>query len=350
MDNSNSEKNLEWPIEIEQYERKIYDLKQLIDISKGLNSTLDYDTLIDSILLTCMGQMQLLRAGIFLRKGIGFEDFTLHRNYKGFEIDHSLEYELKAKSKTVEVIEQEFKCYTMEDLETGAADSSIEILKHLQPWVIVPLVSRGNLNGIIILGDRINKKDFSETEKEYLLNIASLAGIAIQNAYLYEMATTDMMTKLKIHHYFQTYLDEEIERTVKYRRPLSLIMADIDHFKNFNDTHGHLVGDIVLKRVAQVLKENIRLMDIAARYGGEEFAIILPKTDIHEALIVAERYRGSIESETIAHEDKKLKITISVGIAQFDPEIDFDKKNFIGRADKALYVSKKNGRNRVSFL
>src|SRR4030066_1688028 len=90
--------SIHFPAEIEQYERKIYDLKQLIEISKGLNSTLEYNILIDSILLTCMGQMQLFMAGIFLRKSIDQNSYFLHRNYKGFEIDHSIEYELEADS------------------------------------------------------------------------------------------------------------------------------------------------------------------------------------------------------------------------------------------------------------
>src|SRR4030067_1963296 len=183
---------VQFPVEIEQYERKIYDLKQLIEISKGLNSTLEYNILIDSILLTCMGQMQLLMAGIFLKKGIGQDSYFLHRNYKGFEIDHSVEYEMEPDSEVVRHIEKNFKCYTLTELvEKIEEDKSLIILKMLDPCLIVPLMSKGILNGIIILGERINRKNFNETEKEYLLDIASLAGIAIHNATLYEMATTD---------------------------------------------------------------------------------------------------------------------------------------------------------------
>ncbi|MBN1534975.1 MAG: sensor domain-containing diguanylate cyclase [Spirochaetes bacterium] len=342
---------LKMPVEIEQYERKIYDLKQLIEISKGLNSTLDYNTLIDSILLTCMGQMQLLNAGIFLKKGIGFENYSLHRNYKGFEIDHALDYELNPESQFVEFLEKNYKCYTMQELEKVIDDTaSMDIMKMLDPMLILPLKSKGELNGIIILGERIIHKEFSETEKEYLLNIASLAGIAIHNAMLYEMATTDMMTKLKIHHYFHTSLLEEMERAVKFKRPLSLIMIDIDHFKVFNDHFGHTAGDIVLINVARIIKENIRQMDIAARYGGEEFAVILPKTDINEALIAGERIRETIEKCTVNHDDRDLNVTVSVGLTQFDTEVDRERNAFLDRADKALYLSKANGRNMVSFL
>lgn len=343
--------DVSWPVEIEQYERKIYDLKQLIEISKGLNSTLDYNTLIESILLTCMGQMQLLKAGIFLKKGLGSESFSFHRNYKGFEVDHSLDYEISSEGGIIPFLEESPHCYTLDEIiGCGIDDRGVDVLKLLDPCLIVPLLSRGEVNGFIILGERINKGYFSENEKEYLMYIASLAGIAINNARLYEMATTDMMTHLKIHHYFHTALEEEFSRSLHYQRPLSLIMADIDHFKEVNDSHGHSAGDVVLTRVAQIIKENIRLMDVAARYGGEEFAIILPKTDMTDALIVAERIRENIERELFHHGELEMKITISIGLSVLDHDRDVNRKNLLDRADKALYMSKNNGRNQVSFI
>jgi len=349
MDSARNDKDLDFPPLLEQYERKIYDLRQLIEISKGLNSTLEYNILIDSILLTCMGQLQLLNAGIFLLKDLTAEKFTLHRNYKGFDLNHAIDYSFSVNSNLVKSIENSNKCYTYEELIYPTDTESFFILSELKPDLIVPLQSKGELNGIIVLGDRINKEKFSESEYEYILNIASLASIAINNARLYEMATTDMMTKLKIHHYFQTILAEEIGRSAKFDRPLSLIMIDIDHFKQFNDKYGHSAGDEVLKKVSAVFKSNIRLIDIAARYGGEEFAIILPRTDIHEALIVSERIRSTVEETTVIYGDKQLNVTVSVGLTQFDPQLDSDKKDLIDRADKALYISKKNGRNMVTF-
>lgn len=346
----NSDSDIKFPPLIEQYERKIFDLRQLIEISKGLNSTLDYNILIDSILLTCMGQLQLLNAGIFLVKSLGSEKFTLHRNYKGFELNHKIDYSFSIYSPMIKFIEIESRCFTYNEIISNIKDDAVGILKKLKPDLIVPLISKGELNGIIVLGDRINQGIFIESEIEYILNIASLAGIAIHNAMLYEMATTDMMTKLKIHHFFQTILIEEIKRAIKYDRPLSLIMSDIDNFKNFNDNYGHQAGDEVLKRVAFIIKENIRLIDIGARYGGEEFAVILPKTDINEAIIVAERIRSCIEETRFIFNGDSLGVTISIGVTQYDSSIDPDKESLIERADKALYNSKKEGRNRVTYF
>jgi len=345
------EVQLKLPIEIEQYERKIYDLKQLIEIGKGLNSTLDYNTLIESILLTCMGQMQLFKAGIFLKKTIGSEAYVLHRNYKGFELDHTIEYGIAVDSSLIAFLERKLRCYTMEDfVAIFGDDPAMNTLYTIMPTLIVPLQGKGKLNGIIILGEKINELPFSESEKEFMINISSLAGIAIQNSYLYEMATTDMMTRLKKHHYFQAALAEERERSVRQKTPLSLIMMDIDHFKKFNDEYGHTCGDEVLKNVAAIVMQNVRQIDLAARYGGEEFAVVLPGTTRDAAIIVAERIRAHVEKALVPCDGENLGVTISIGIAEFKPGQDRDNKSLIERADKALYLSKATGRNRVSFL
>jgi GAF domain-containing protein len=137
-----------------------------------------------------MGHMQLIKAGIFLKKGIDHDDFVLHRNYKGFELDHSIEYEISPDSKIIELLDQNDECYTLEELkEKVVNDPWLETLRIIDPSLIVPLKGKGKLNGIIVLGERINGEDFREDEKEYLLNIASLRGSPSRNAYLYEMAT-----------------------------------------------------------------------------------------------------------------------------------------------------------------
>jgi diguanylate cyclase (GGDEF)-like protein len=335
---------------VENYEKKIFDLKQLIEISKGLNSTLEYNTLIDSILLTCMGHMQLIRAGIFLFKELDGKSFVLHRNYKGFDLHHNVEYLIDAKARLIRFLEEKSRCYTLKELQDlFDGDPEMKVLSQIDPLLIVPLKGKGSLNGIIVLGERISQLPFSEAEKDYLMNIASLAGIAISNAHLYELATTDMMTRLKIHHFFQNALLDEFERAKATNGHLSMMMIDIDNFKRFNDTYGHQCGDVVLKNVAQIIKENSRQIDIAARYGGEEMAVILTNTDISAAEIVAERVRKNIENSKVNNDGTPLSVTVSIGVAQFDVLKDRDTKSLIERADKALYKSKQNGRNRVSL-
>ncbi len=337
---------------LENCERKIYDLMQLIEICKGLNSTLiDSNKLIDSILLTCMGQMQLIKAGIFLKKDIDNNTFILHRNYKGFELDHSIEYTIEGDSSFIYFLENNSRCYELSELIDVFMDSPvINTMKLVLPSLVVPLKGKDKLNGIIVLGERINNEPFTQDEKDYLMHIASLAGIAIHNAYLYEMATTDMMTKLKSHHFFQTTLTEERDKALRNKTALSVVMLDIDHFKDFNDKYGHVCGDNVLKSVGKAILEKIRHIDIAARYGGEEFVLILPEIDIEEAHIIAERIRKSIEELKLSFDGQTMSITISGGVTQFLPYIDKDNQTFINRADKALYLSKEKGRNRTTIL
>jgi diguanylate cyclase (GGDEF)-like protein len=343
---------------IEFYEKQIFDLKQLFEISKSLNSSLDYNTLIDSILYIIMGQMKVLKAALFAKKGLDSECFMLHRNYKGFEVDHSIEYSIPETHPVIEMFKSDFdekryRCYSLEEITYHLRSiEGLDALIKLEPSLVVPLIAKGRLNGIIILGEQIAEEAFTDYEKEYVLNIATLAAIAINNAFLFEMTTTDMMTKLKMKHYFYTILEEHFDaaRRKRGKQPqLALLMADIDHFKNVNDTYGHLCGDAVLQEVARVLSTYVRQNDLAARYGGEEFCVLLPGTKMATAMEIAERIRKKIEADVVHCDGVDLKVTISIGVAMIDPVRDKTPKAFIDRADRALYRSKQEGRNRVSM-
>ncbi len=163
---------------------------------------------------------------------------------------------------------------------------------------------------------------------------------------LQEMATIDVLTGLNNRRAILHRLDEEIKRATRYREELGLLMLDIDHFKKVNDQYGHLTGDDVLEKVATLVRQNIRGSDTAGRYGGEEFVIILPKTDLSPALVVAERIRKTIEmAEMKDSEGNVFGITVSLGLSLYRP--DEDEYSFISRVDNALYKAKENGRNRV---
>lgn len=163
---------------------------------------------------------------------------------------------------------------------------------------------------------------------------------------LLKEAITDGLTDLYDHKYLILRLEEEIERSKRYLRPLSFLMIDIDHFKEYNDAFGHLAGDTVLIELAGALKGSCRKVDTVARYGGEEFAIILPETKKHSAVILAERLRKRIEMMKV-REDRG--VTISIGAAFFDGvNADFTKEAFIKMADEALYKAKSMGRNKVA--
>jgi diguanylate cyclase (GGDEF)-like protein len=166
---------------------------------------------------------------------------------------------------------------------------------------------------------------------------------------LQRLAITDGLTKLYNSRYFYNRLELEIARSIRYGRPLSLLLLDIDFFKNYNDAHGHLEGDKVLVRLGKVIKICLRKMDSAYRYGGEEFTIILPETRAADAHAVAQRIRASVEKEVFRPEpDKVVNITVSIGVTEYCPQEDIT--TFVQRSDKAMYISKQKGRNSISFL
>jgi diguanylate cyclase (GGDEF)-like protein len=170
----------------------------------------------------------------------------------------------------------------------------------------------------------------------------------IEYAQTKRLANTDGLTGLYNRRAFQERLQQEVDRANRYHRPLSLIMIDIDHFKTYNDTHGHLQGDDILVEVARLLKQLSRASDIVARYGGEEFALILPETDRASAAALGKRLRGHIERHKFLGEEQLpgRVLTISVGIASYTPPD--SQEALLEAADVALYQAKRQGRNRVA--
>lgn len=166
---------------------------------------------------------------------------------------------------------------------------------------------------------------------------------------LKKLSITDGLTQLYNSRYFYSQIKGEIERFKRYGHKLSMLLLDIDHFKDYNDTHGHLEGDKILVRIGRIIKTCLRKMDTAYRYGGEEFTIILPGTPGEEAKTVAERLRTAVAAEDFTGGDHPgSRITISIGVTQYCH--DEPVSSFVQRADQAMYQSKQSGRNKVSCI
>lgn len=159
-------------------------------------------------------------------------------------------------------------------------------------------------------------------------------------------AITDRMTGLGSKAYLEQRLTEQLDHSRRYDQPLALILVDLDHFKDINDTHGHVVGDQVLGGVGYVIRGQLRLSDVAGRFGGEEFAVLLPDTEISGAMVLAERLRKAIEEWSLELPGGCLQVTASLGIASLSAEM-AGAVELVDAADRALYKAKRGGRNRV---
>jgi len=215
----------------------------------------------------------------------------------------------------------------------------------------VPLIHREKVGGVLTVINKLDTEAFSTEDMDTLSTLAVYAAVAIDNARFMEevetIAITDSLTGLYNHREFQKRLMEEIERGKRYGKEFSLLMLDMDHFKVINDTHGHPVGDAVLKETAKIIKKSVRNVDLPARYGGEEFAVILPETSGEQAKKVAERIRKAIDQSSFAIPDgHPVHLSISVGIASFPLDAD-SREGLIISADEALYFAKERGRNKV---
>lgn len=171
-----------------------------------------------------------------------------------------------------------------------------------------------------------------------------------KNAALSRMSTTDSLTGLRNRRYVDEVLAIEVLRARRYGSPLSVLMADLDHFKQVNDAHGHVVGDEVLRGVADLLRQNLRVTDVGGRYGGEEFIVIMAQNPVEGARLLAERWREAVaEARFEVPPAGPLEVTLSVGVAGYDRDKHHTASDLVAAADAALYRAKQAGRNRVAL-
>ena len=222
------------------------------------------------------------------------------------------------------------------------------VFRNGEQWMVEDL---GSTNGSYVNDVPVQRSILRDTD---FLKIGAaifkfLTGAGVEAAYyeeIYRMTIIDGLTGAHNKRSFLEFLEREIARCARHRRPLSLLRFDIDHFKQINDTHGHLTGDYVLKEMSKRLLGRIRREELLARYGGEEFAAVLPETDHAGAMVFGETIRKMVCDEPFEYEGDKFPVTISVGVATVEGE-DIDSTTFIKMADDNLYRAKREGRNRV---
>lgn len=220
--------------------------------------------------------------------------------------------------------------------------------KKVVSWMGLPLIVRNKVFGLLSFSS-FQSNFYSENHYNLAMKFVDNVAVAIDNAILYEqthkMATQDSLTGLLNRHGFRDPANLLLEQAKRTKRSIALILIDIDHFKQVNDTYGHDVGDVVIKRMGCLLRKSIRSMDIAARYGGEEFLLLSPETSLSEAEIITERLRISVES--LDFKEMKKGITVSCGLFVAVPQCEDSVESMIKEADKLLYEAKGKGRNCV---
>lgn len=226
-----------------------------------------------------------------------------------------------------------------------------EIFRYImKPWenqdLILTLQQAADHHNLLSQNQRlIGELEMMNKNLEALVEKRTLE-LKLANERLSELAMTDPLTKIMNRRAFSKKILEEIDRSTRYKHSMVLAMIDVDHFKHFNDTEGHVLGDEALKKIAQLLLGNLRKSDSLARYGGEEFIIMMPETKLASGIEICERLRSAVESQPFQGQQRSGYLTISIGLCEF-PESGDSADALISTADKALYEAKQSGRNRV---
>ncbi|NLF49831.1 MAG: diguanylate cyclase [Leptolinea sp.] len=339
-----SERKIQEKAEVERREFA----EALRDVSIAVNSTLDLDEVLNRILASLFNVLPCNMANIVLiEDGIGRV-----KCFHGYLSPKEVDWIKSASFNVQEVPNMKMMIETGKPMfitDTRLVDffSNPNVLSYMGS----PIKVKDEVIGFLNLDSNKPNTYSSMEECERLQTFADLAGIAIENARLYEKmkesAIIDELTGINNRRNLLTIAEKEFERALRYQTPLSIIMLDIDNFKDINDTHGHIAGDIVLSRVGKTLSDFIRVMDIAGRYGGDEFCIVLPETNLKDADSAAHRLLEEFHKIEVPSINSTNYLQASMGVSTKD-ETTTSLEELLIRADDAMYKAKKNGRNQVA--
>ena len=325
--------------------RAAVDLSALYETGRALNSTLNVAEIYPLVLNIVALDLTPDVSALFM---VDSQDNLRIQAHQG--LDEKLVKDMVIESER-SVLREVADSQTPISLSSVSRKWRLAFAPQINSLMAVPLHVGDKLLGVLMVGRGVSHA-YGYENLRFLEALAGQAAISIQNAWMYrqtkEWASRDALTGIYNYRYFSERLDHEWTRAVRYEKPLSLIMIDLDHFKSVNDRYGHLVGDEVLREIADLLNNHTRETDIVARYGGEEFAVILPETHFQDAYIVGEKLRYEVERAvfTGGGGEHKIDLTLSLGVANY-PSSAANKSDLIYQADQALYQAKTT-RNMVS--
>lgn len=333
-------------------EHLVKDLSLIYEIGQEVNSVIDLDALYENITSTLKKYLKINEFAILI---FDEKKETLHvKVASGFVDNDAIMRTVFRRGEGISgtVADTGKRIYVKDTtLEDRFLHYKGERKIEKSSFLSAPLIFKNEVLGIINFG-RPGIGSFSFSDIKMLTLVAGHVALSIANARLYtrtrELSVKDELTQVYNRRHFQHMLQMEWKRAVRFFRDLSLIMIDVDHFKSYNDGFGHLEGDVVLKQIGQILQRNLREVDTVARFGGEEFVLLLPDTDKHGAIAVAEKIRHLTEQYRFTTQDHKPTrlITISAGIATYPDDVS-EMDDLIDHADIALYRAKEGGRNQV---
>jgi diguanylate cyclase (GGDEF)-like protein len=312
-------------------------LENMYETTKALSAILDIDQLYEEVLEIADKILRVRKCAILLLEPSG-KNLGLHA-------------EVNSGKKTMYNPPLVISDIRPLELNSGFGEKGQTTYKKRPFELELPLVSHGKLLGMLQIEP--NKQgEFSEKDRRSFTIFANSTAIAIDNAKMHkkmqDLTIIDELTGLYNYRFFRSKLVDEMRRADRYHQRMALLMIDIDHFKQLNDSQGHQTGNIVLQEISSVLKQSVRDVDIVARYGGEEFMVILPQTDIERAGVIAERIRSQIEIAYFSNSQgqRYLKVTVSVGVIAY-PNGVLSTNQLLEKVDKTMYQAKKEGRNKV---
>ncbi len=336
----------------EMLKGKLKNLQLLYEISTKLSKTIELEKLLETAIQLIKDTFSFNKIAVLLKEGAFLRIKKASRGCDKEEKIKKVKINIKKGEGITGTAASSGKTVISNNVKTDKR--YIGVTSETESEIAIPLKTKGKLLGVLNI-ESTQKDRFKDEDKKVLEAIAIEVALAIDNALLYEktkeLAKKDELTKLYNYRAFREELTKEISRALRYNKKFSLVMFDIDSFKEYNDNNGHDVGNIALKKIGRIILSSGRDLDFPARFGGEEFIIILPETGKNGAFKYAERIRKSIEKEKFPGEENQPngKLTVSGGVAEFPTDGDTAEK-IIKSVDIATYKSKGSGRNRVNMF